>query len=61
MAQATHTALSGKVSVTLDGSPVLAKDVILNRDTETTLRFPVSVPAGIHTVALDDVSRTVEG
>ncbi len=51
---------SGQIVLSVDGRPNASQQVTLNRDTETTLRWTVSVPAGMHTLAVDDLSATVK-
>jgi hypothetical protein len=50
---------SGKAVLKLDGHPLLNKGVTLDRDAETILHWTFLLPAGQHTVSVDDVSESV--
>ena len=50
---------SGQVTLSIDGKSDASQQVTLNRDTEATLRWKVSISAGMHTLAINDLSATV--
>ena len=50
---------AGEESLNLDGHAVAAQQVSLNHDERKTLHRNMTLPPGIHTVAVDDVSTSV--
>ncbi len=47
------------VTLSIDGQALPPQQVTLDRDTESTLRWTVPVPGGVHTLAVDNLSLTL--
>jgi hypothetical protein len=51
---------TGTVTLSIDGQPVAEKHPVLDRDAEQSLAWKVPVPAGIHTLSVDDLAVTLK-
>jgi hypothetical protein len=51
---------TGSVTLSLDGKPVAHELPTLDRNAEKTLEWKVSVPAGIHTLSVENLSFTLK-
>jgi len=50
----------GKLTLMLDGKPLSTYQISLNRDEEQIVHFTTSIPSGIHTLSVEDLSVTVD-
>ena len=51
---------AGSITLSIDGQPLPPQRVTLNRDLESTLRWNVPVSSGVHTLAVDNLSLTLQ-